>query len=90
MKHKGKYIPTRTELEILKGYTYGMSREEIATSMDIPVEDIERCTGNLYDKWHGLENMWKEKHLRSRRAVAHAEEALYSEGVWSSYHELEM
>ena len=56
-----KVIPTREETEVLEGYTFGMSTREIAISMDIPVVKVSQHIGNLYEKWHGLEDMGKNE-----------------------------
>jgi len=49
-------IPTRQELEVLKGLTYGMSLEEIGKSLDKPVEIVSQDVGSLIQKWHRLED----------------------------------
>lgn len=61
-------IPNRDEVEVLEGYTYGMSPEQIATSTGLPIVKVSRCTGNLYKKWHKLED--KARTRSSSRVTA--------------------
>ena len=65
----GKVVPTREEAAVLKGYTYGMSAKEIGVSMNMPDEKVGRYMGNLYEKWHTLENMRRETSTSASRKI---------------------
>jgi len=65
---EGSSIPTAQEILVLKGFTYGMSPEEIATSLDKTVEEVGQDVFSLYGKWHNLEDLRKAQ-VRSQRGL---------------------
>ena len=60
-------IPTLSEVEVLRGLAFGMNKQEIAISCDMPVAMVGQTIGSLMTRWHTLETL-NQKRLALGRA----------------------